>query len=211
MTIAIIGIVPAGASAQEFIYKVAGSKLETGASREIIGSGSKFVFKGELGGETKFEIECAMKLGIGAVIKGGKPGISEETINLTVCKSLIPAGCTKVTVSPIKAKNEIVVLLPSKKLGVLLTPLSGSLTEVKFEGCLGNASIEVTGSVAAQQTPEGTEELKNKLIFPVVAVKKVEKSTKVTVSVGLEVAAGSGTLSGESSLELVSKEIFGIF
>jgi hypothetical protein len=212
VVIVVLAAGASGASAQEFIYKVAGSKLEAGKTKEVKGSGTTFTLKGEVP-PTKVEVQCAMKLAAGSKIKGGKPGTSEDTIELTGCSVLTPSGCTSVTVNPVKAKGEIVVLKPSGKLGLLFTPLIAGepLTVVKFTGCLGEAAPEVTGSLAAQESPEGEEKEKGKLIFPTTAVKKVETTEKKEKAVGLEFAGAAGTLSGESSVELVSKEIFGIF
>lgn len=209
--IAVAGVAPAGASAQEFIYKVGGNKLEAGQSRETTGGGKNFILKGEASG-TKTEVECEMALAAGSNIKGGTPGTSEDTINLSACKALLPSGCKKVTVKAVKAKNEIVLLLPSKKLGELFTPIGTEpLTEVTFEGCLSNVTVPVTGKIAAQESPEGKEETKGKLVFPTTVIKKVETLAKVVVGVKLEFGGSEGTLSGESSVELTTKEVFGIF
>jgi hypothetical protein len=213
--LALSGAAASGASAHEFIWKVAGAKLEAGKTKELkakVKVGSKYILKGSAFG-VQTEVECkAQKLKAGSTINGGTPGTSEETLELEECKVLKPAGCTGVKVAATPAKNEIVEIASNKKLGILLTPKEGAkFTTISFEGCLFNLKAEVTGSAVAEVSPEAAEASSGTLSFPTTQIKEIVKSNGTKQATGLKFAGNEATISGESTTELAPSQMFGVF
>lgn len=225
------GALAAGqASAAEYIYKVAGSKLEAGKTKEIRSSDKKaFVLRGKGLFNAEAVTTCkALKLNAAEkpVIVGGKPGTSEkELVEFSECKATIAgAECSSVEVSNVTTKNEIVtVVAPSTlkgRLASLFTPASGTeFSKVKFNKCgiLGNQSATVTGSTAALDEVEKTEAKVGTLNYPAAAsaITEVEKENskgeKEKVKVKLESNSKAASIEGEANVELVSGEVWGVF
>ena len=223
----------ASASGAEYVYKVAGAKL-VGAKEITSKAKTTYILKGEALG-VKTTVECpTQKLSAGAAIKGGEPGTSEETVVFEGCKPTAPAECVgkKVKVENTPVKNEIVtVVKPAAKVGklaTLFTPKAGTLfTTITFEGCLFNTKAEVTGTAAALDSPGKVEQKVGTLIFEEGAeeITEVEclKETVACISitknklapfrqkVELKFAGNRATLKGQSEVELVSKEVWGVF
>lgn len=218
----------AQASATEYIYKVAGAKLEAGKTQEITSKAkTEFTLTGEetiLGTKVKAITKCK-KLKLNAaekpVIVGGTPGKSEkEKIEFEECAATLGgAKCEKVVVESASTKNELVtVVLPAGKAGklaTLFTPTTGTVfTVVKLTKCsfFGSHEAKVEGTSAALITPEKSEQAAGVLAWSEAEeITKVKRSNGEEPTVGLKFAGNPSKINGEAEVELVSKEVWGAF
>jgi hypothetical protein len=218
----------AQASGAEYIYQVAGSKLEAGKTVGLVSRAkTEFVLKGEetiLGITVKSETKCKkLKLNEAEkpVIVGGKPGKSEkEKIEFEECKATLGgSSCKSVTIENAATNNEIVtVVAPASKAGdlsILFTPASGKVfTTVKFKSCgaLGSQEAKVEGMSAALVSPEKKEEVVGLLVYnEKEEITKIKKSTGTEEEVGLKFGGKKATINGEAEVELTTKEKWGVF
>lgn len=221
----------AASAAISFEWKVGGSPLASGASKEftVKDKGSVLLhLKISFGGAPIEFTSSKLKVQKGAAISGGKPGASNEVLELEGVKVARPAGCQvkeeKITMDTLK--SEIVESasagVGSGKSKLLFTPKNGTAWNSPFpiestptETCvLGGTNVELKGSLLALTGPQKAEEKTEQLI--------VEETTKLSneykVSAGgaakkaaLEWAGNPAILTGEAEMELVSKEAFGAF
>ncbi|MFI5004766.1 MAG: hypothetical protein ACHQE6_07115 [Solirubrobacterales bacterium] len=219
-------VAAAEASAAEYIYKVAGAKLEAGQTKEIKSSmkSTTFVLKGKGVLNIESVTKCtALTLNAAEkpVIIGGKPGTSaKEKIEFTGCTATLGgAKCEKVEVENVVTNNEIVtVVLPATlkgRLATLFTPGVGEVfSKVKFVKCgiFGSQKAEVKGKSAGLDEPKEPEEVKNWLVYATGAseITEVEKSNKEKVKVELTNESKKATIEGEAWVELSTKEVWGV-
>lgn len=216
----------AEASAAEYIYQVAGAKLEPGKKKGIVSRAkTEFVLKGEqeiLFIKVKSETKCK-KLKLNAaeepVIVGGKPGKSEkEKIEFEECKATLGgAACKSVVIENASTNNEIVTEVAPKAgpLAILFTPAVGKVfTTVKFKSCgaLGSQEAKVEGSSAALVNPEKKEGVVGLLVYnEKEEITKIKKSSGAEEGAGLKFAGNTATINGEAEVELTTKEEWGVF
>jgi hypothetical protein len=212
--------VVASAAGAEYIYKVNKAPLETGITREVRAKAkTSQVISGEFAG-TKFRITCKKLKLVAAekpVIQGGVPGKSGKvTFVLEECGTSI---CEKPTVETGSLENEIVtVVRPATEAGKLAVKYKGSngsnlFAKVKLT-CLGiSLTFYCDGTVAWLDSPEKVEQRAGTLIGKVGTeeVTEVEKSTGAKEEVGLKCEGKPVTFEGETEIELVSEENWGIF
>lgn len=226
----------ASASAAEYIYKVAGAKLEAGVKTEITSKAkTTFVLKGEVLGiksETKCKTE-KLNAAEKPVIVGGAPGTSEkELVEFGECSATLGgAACKSVKVNNTTTSNEIVtVVLPAAKAGklaTLFTPPTKVFTTIELKECgaFGTQKAEVTGTTAALDSPEKVEQATGTLIFKAGAEEitevgclketttctGAEKKAPFRQKVGLKFGGNAATLEGESEVSLVSGQSWGVY
>jgi hypothetical protein len=212
--------VVASAAGAEYIYKVNKAPLEVGKTKEVRAKAkTSQVMSGEFLG-TKFRVTCKKLKLVAAekpIIKGGVPGRSEkETFALEECGTTI---CEKVTVETGSLENEIVtVVQPATEAGKLAVKYKGSdgsnlFAKIKLT-CLGvSFTVDCEGTVAWLDGPEKMEQRIGTLIGKAGAeeITEVEKSTGTKEKVGLKCEGKLATFEGESEIELVSEENWGIF
>jgi hypothetical protein len=219
-------VAAAEASAAEYIYKVAGPKLEAGKTKEIKSSAKKaFVLRGKGVLEIEAVTTCkALKLNAAEkpVIVGGKPGTSEkEKVEFGECTATVGgAKCEKVEVTNVSTKNEIVtVAAPASlkgRLATLFSPTTGTeFSKVKLIKCgiFGNQTATVEGTSAALDEVEKTEAKAGTLVYAVGSseIIEVEKFGGAKAKVELKSGPTKSTIEGEATVELVGGESWGVF
>jgi hypothetical protein len=214
----------ASASAAEYIYKVAGTKLEAGITKEVASKAAKeFTLKGEAFGiksVTKCKTE-KLNAAEKPVIVGGQPGKSEkEKVEFGECTATLGgAACKAAIVENVPTVNEIVtIVLPAGKAGklaTLFTPTTGGIfTTIKLKECgaFGSQEAKVEGTSAALDSPEKVEQVSGNLVWnEAEEITKVKTFAGTEPTVGLKFGGKAATLNGEASVELVSKENWGVF
>ncbi len=209
------GLMVSQAAAIEFVWKVNGKTLETGEKALTSKAKNTQVLKGSAFG-VAFEIKCTGVASTGAVIIGGKPGKSSETVEYSGCTVSKPSGC-KVkgeTITTKLLKDEIVegVGKSAGKVLILSTPKEGeTFAEPKLEGGFSCLSLAVKGSVLAEANPQKTEGTTGTLKFEPEEGKKYKNSEGKELSAGLKVSGSASTVSGEVETTLTSGEKFGAF
>jgi len=211
----------ASAVGAEYIYKVNKAPLEASKTQEVRAKAKTGqVIGGEFSG-TKFQVTCRKVKLVAAekpVIKGGVPGRSEkEKFAFEECETTI---CEKtVTVETGSLESEIVtVVKPAIKAGKLAVRYRGTsgsslFAKIKFT-CIGILiTAELQGTVAWIDNPEKMEQRIGTMIGKAGAeeITEVEKSTGTKEIVGLKCDGKLATFEGESEIELVSEENWGIF
>ncbi|HWX87793.1 MAG TPA: hypothetical protein VNX67_06445 [Solirubrobacteraceae bacterium] len=213
--------VVASAAGAEYIYKVNKASLETGKTKEVRAKAkTSQVMGGEFLG-TKFRVICNKLKLVAAekpVIKGGVPGRSEkERFAFEECETTI---CDKkVTVEAGSLENEIVtVVQPATKAGKLAVEYKGTGGSNLFAKiqltCIGIlVTAEIQGTTVWLDSPEKMEQRIGTLIGKTGAeeITEVEKSAGTKEKVGLKCEGKPVTFEGESEIELVSEENWGIF
>jgi hypothetical protein len=211
----------------EHIYKINGSKLEIGETREIKASAkAEFTLKGFVEtpvGKIAWILSCKkLKLDSAKkpVIFGGTPGGSErESIEFEECKATVGgASCTSVLVVPVvPANNELVTIVKpaskSGKIATLFVPSFGkSFWEIEFFKCgiFGTQLAKVEKATAAWVNPEAVEEVKETLVWNE-EITEVETQSKEKLTVGLKASGNLATINGEASVELVFGQNWGAF
>jgi hypothetical protein len=213
------------ASAAEYIYKVNGAELTSGANKEITSSAKKeFVLKGKGVLNVESVTKCTkLKVEKGALIEGGKPGKSKEKVVFEGCTATVGGTkCSGVEVENVAVVNEIVTVVKPKvlegRLAVLFKPEKGEVfSKIKFKSCglLGSPKAEITGSSAALSEPEKTEGTEGVLKYQVgeaTEIAVIQKSSGTTEKVELDnEKTKKSTIEGEAAVALVSGEKYGIF
>jgi hypothetical protein len=207
-------------------YKVAGSRLAAGSSRElkVLGGGQIIAWAGIV-------VTCSKaSAAAGAKILGTAPGtpeFSEQTITYSGCS--ISGNGTPCQVSNIKSTPLTATLVYSEKerkghIDVLYKPVSGTsfatftLTGI---GCEWEGEQKLTGSVAAEAL-NGSEWIKvgsepaatatQRALFPTETIRKVWKEATAVEGLGLKILGGIAVgIQGSSTLELASGELWGPF
>ncbi len=213
---AMSGLAAAQASAIEFLWKVNGSKLETGQEKTLTSKakGAQVLKTTVIG--VKVEIKCTEVSTAGAKIIGGMPGTSSETVEYKGCTVAKPSGCTvkggTITTNPLK--DEIVegVGTSAGKALVLFAPVTGKVfAEPKLEGGLLCLSLAVEGSVLAEANPQKEEVETGVLKFEPANGKESKNSKGETKKDGLTVSGSASTVTGEVETKLSPAEKFGVF
>jgi len=214
------------ASATQFEWKVNGSPLASGSSREVVAKDKVAVYLTATVGGAKMEIASTkLKVRNGAKILGGKPGRGEVSLELEGVTVTKPANCEVPgrTIVTAPLTSEIVEAasgaIGSGQARLLLSPTSESRVWDEFEiagsSCvLRNSVIKPVGNVLAEIGPSNTEAKVEQLkIEPTGAgAHEYKLSTGgATKRTALTYAGSIATLTGEAELELVSKEAFGAF
>ena len=213
---AMSGLVVAQASAIEFVWKVNGSKLETGKEKTLTSKAKTAqVLKASLAG-VAVEISCTTVSTTGAKIIGGLPGTSTETVEYKGCTVAKPAGCKvkgeAITTNPLK--DEIVegVGASAGKALLLFAPVSGTtFAEPKLEGGFLCLSVAVKGSVLAEAVPQKEEVETGVLKFEPANGKESKGSKGEARKDGLTVGGNAATVTGEVETKLSPVEKFGVF
>jgi hypothetical protein len=210
------GLVAAQASAIEFVWKVNGSKLETGQEKTLTSKaeGLQILKTTVLG--TAIEIKCSTVSTTGAKIIGGKPGTSTETVAYGGCVVGKPSGCKvkgeAITTNPLK--DEIVEGLGTSagKALALFAPVTGKVfAEPKLEGGFLCLSLAVEGSVLAEANPQKEEVETGILKFEAANGKESKGSGGETRKDGLTVSGNAAAVKGEVLTKLSPVEKFGVF
>jgi hypothetical protein len=204
------------ASAVELIWKVNGSKLEAGKTKEFTAKRAKNYILNGTASSVPVEIECETQTSEGGLITGGFPGTDQATLNLSKCKVLKPAKCTVTEPIPVAAATELVENTAKTKILDLFKPKNGvTFSTVVIKGASCEAGKELTaelkGTILAEVSPEKSEVVTGKLKFTVTAPKEYVNSKSETKATGLTFAGNEASLVGESSVELTTKEVFGAF
>ncbi len=212
------------AAGAEYIYKVNKAPLEIGKTKEVrVKAKTSQVMRGELS-STKFQVTCKKLKLVAAekpVIQGDVPGRSEkERFVFEECEStLSTTKCEKVTAETGSLESEIVtVVRPATKAGKLAVKYKGAdgsnlFVKIKLT-CIGiSFTIECQGTTAWLDSPEKMEQRIGTLIGKAGAeeITEVERSTGTKEIVGLKCEGKPVTFEGESEIELVSEENWGIF
>lgn len=213
--------VVASTAGAEYIYRVNKAPLEIGKTQEVRAKAKTVqVMRGELFGG-KFQITCNKLKLVAAekpIIKGGVPGRSEkEKFAFEECETTI---CDKkVTVEAGSLENEIVtVVQPATKAGKLAVEYKGAggsnlFAKIKLT-CIGIlVTFEIQGTAGWLDSPEKVEQRIGTMIGKAGAeeITEVEKSTGTKEKIGLKCEGKPVTFEGESEIELVSEENWGIF
>jgi hypothetical protein len=213
---AMSGLVVAQASANEFIWKVNGSKLEGEKTKELTtkAKGAQ-VLKAEVLG-VPVEISCTTVSTAGAKIIGGTPGTSSETVEYKGCTVAKPSGCKiKGEAITTKAlKDEIVegVGTSAGKGLIFFAPKEGTtFAEPKLEGGFFCLSVAVKGSVLAEAVSQKEEKETGELKFEPANGKEYKNSKGETKKAGLTVSGNPSTVTGTVETQLNPVEKFGIF
>ncbi len=222
VVLAICAIAAAEASAAEYIYKVNGSKLEAGQTKEITAKAkTEFTFKSKGVFEVEAIIKCReLKLEPAgkSVIIGGTPGESGVKIEYMACTATVGGTkCEKVTFIYVPLEDQIVTAV-SNLVGKIVDwfkPKTGNIVATgKLTKCgiFGSQEITIEGTTAALVSPEKTEQVANTLIWSISEeITKVKKSNGEEPTVGLRAAGKPATINGEMEVDLVSKEVWGVF
>jgi hypothetical protein len=155
-----------------------------------------------------------------------EPGTNNEIVEFTGCSVTgngTGTGCGTVT-EPIvtnSLKSELVYGTELKKTYTLFQPTSGAeFAKLTFPAGCSHTSTAVNGKVAAENLNEAKEEIelgktyvpqtKGFVLFPTTSVKKVVKIkagvAQAATTVEIQAFGVAGVLTGESSVELESKE-----
>jgi hypothetical protein len=222
----VVGATASAASAVQFEWKVNGSPLASGSSREVLAKDKATIHLAVSVGGAKIEFASTkLKFRSGAKILGGKPGRGEDSLELEGVTVTKPANCEvpgqKIITKPLT--SEIVEAAPgatgSGQARLLLTPTNESRVWDEFEmagsSCVLKGSIiEPVGNVLAEIGPSNTEAKVDQLkIEPTGAGahEYILSTGGVAKRTALTYAGSAATLTGEAELELVSKEVFGAF
>jgi hypothetical protein len=213
----------ASAAGAEYIYKVNKAPLESGKAKEVRAKAkTSQVMSGEFAG-IKFRVTCKkLKLVTTEkpVIKGGVPGRSEkETFAFEECENTENTACDKPTVESGSLENEVVtVVQPATKAGRLAVEYRGTGGSNLFAKitltCLGIlVTADLQGTVAWLDSPEKMEQRIGTLIGKVGTeeITEVKKSTGTKETIDLKCEGKAATFEGESEIELVGEENWGIF
>lgn len=214
--LALSGVAAAQASASiEFLWKVNGSKLETGQEKTLTSKAKgNQVLKATVIG-VKSEITCTEVSTSGAKIIGGMPGTSTETVEYKGCTVQKPSGC-KVVGGTIKTNPLIDEIVEGAGSGagnvyILFKPASGeTFAEPKLEGGLLCQSLAVKGTVLAEANPQKTEVETGVLKFEA-ASKEYKNFAGETKKAGTTVGGNASTVTGEVETKLSPVEKFGAF
>jgi hypothetical protein len=232
-----VGVSAAAASAAiQFEWKVNGSALKSGASKEFVAkekSGATYTFGSTVFG-SKIELKSNTLTAInGAAILGGKPGGIEGSLFLEHFTTFKPAHCVlnpvidplgSILLGPLKgeAVESAEAGMGTGKTETLFTAKTGeSWGELQLEDngsevCLLNGvNGKIEGTLLMEVAPQAAEAKAGLLTF---AAKSSEyKSSKgefLKAELGLVVEGHSHPASltgGEAEIELTSKEVFGAF
>jgi hypothetical protein len=213
------------ASAMQFEWKVNGSPLASGSSREVLAKDKAAVHLAvKVGGSTIEFTSTKLKFHGGATILGGKPGRGEEALELEGVTVTKPAegGCEvpgqKITTDLLT--SEIVEDAPSGtgsgQAYLLLTPAnkSGVWTEfgIAGSGCpLKGLTITPVGNVLAEIGPSKAEAKVDQLTLEPKSHEYKLSTGGVAKKAAFTYAGSAATLTGGVETELVSKEVFGAF
>ncbi|HSZ14186.1 MAG TPA: hypothetical protein VK790_09140 [Solirubrobacteraceae bacterium] len=226
----------AASAAIQFEWKVNGSALKSGASKEFVAkekSGATYTFNSTVFG-AKIELKSSvLTVTKGTAILGGKPGGIEGSLFLERFTIFRPANCQ---LNPIINPLGSILLGPLKgeavesaeagkgtgKTETLLTAKTGEVMgELQLEesgggGCLLNGvNGKIEGALLMEVAPQKTEAKSGLLTFTAKSneyenakgeVKKAE------LELGVEGHPHATSLTGgEAETELISKEAFGAF
>ncbi len=222
-------LAPSVASAAEakLLWKVGGKLLEAHATKEITTKATKtYALTGNFAG-AKITIECeAQQVKAGTQIEGGdgagETGDASGTLEFSSCRVKEFPKCR--VKEPIAARFESELAEDSGKTGkvdLLFQPAEDgtTFTEVSVENnkeevCLLKGKFPVGGTVAAEIAPAaGEEATTGHLILPAKAITEVvelSEGKRTTIKVGLTLGGKEASLSGESEVKLISKEVFGV-
>jgi hypothetical protein len=215
----------ASAAGDEYLWRVKGVQLGTGASKNIVSknaTGTVFSWKFKLGASS-FTINCKKQGEEGkGNIKGSKgletAGTGEATLTFTECE-LVGAPLCQVTLTPAKVKTEIVEITETEKerglgrVGELFTPKESNFFYMTSKGTecgFKFTHVGVTGSTVAEVNPQEGEVKVGKLIWKE-KVTQYENAKDEQKTAGLGWAGNPAEISAESQVELESKEEFGAF
>jgi hypothetical protein len=232
-TMLVVGVTASAASAATlYEWKVGGAAVASGAKKEFTAKGKGSIsLKWTVGGASLELVSGKSKVASGGRLIGGKPGTSEEVLELEAVKGVkVLEGCEaeeikaghfgergRITTVPLK--SEIVEgasgAAGNGTVELLSAPLTGT-TVAQFEvvgscGFSGN-EFTVSGSVLAETTPQKAEAKVGANVFePKTKEYKVAPGTGATKNAGLAAGGSRATLTGELETELVSKEAFGAY
>ena len=218
----------AAQAAEAPFFKIAGTRLTEGQSKEVTAKAGEKVHL-EIGG---LRITCtSMTLASGAKLLGSNAGSSgrvEAALELSCSGE--HAGCEKI--EPIKTQPLLakLVTLGEKgkgKLGLLLAPKEGTefMRVHKAEGCVYGNESRVSGEVVAElysgekPVEVGTEPAEAKTLKLVLPTEQIKRYWWVHEGAGAEyivkeLSAGGGPVSmegGSSTLELAGGPLWGVF
>jgi hypothetical protein len=225
----VVGVSASVASAAiSFEWKVAGAGLKAGESKELtVNNDSKrVILSGKLLGAVSLELATGISADPGATIKGGVPGLAEETIVLSGFTVDTPANCTvgqnggtgTVTSTPMVTEivesrsgatgtGEVLILFrPKSTTNELFATflLSGASCGVS------GAIAEVTGLILGLPLPQKTEVLRQNLVFEA-ATKEYKNHAGENLTAGLVFAGNAATLSGLILVILNTDQAWGPF
>ncbi len=214
----------AEASATEYLYKVNGSNLEAGQTKEITAKAkTEFTITAEetiLGTKIRAIIKCGgLKLAAAEKpkITGGIPGRSEERIEYERCTATLGGTrCERVVIVNISWANLIVKALASiAKIAIAFKPLIGKVmmtTTLTKCGIFGSHEMKIEGTTAALVIPEKAEQVAGVLVWSEAEpITEIENSSGSKEKIGLKFAGNPATINGEMEVELVSREKWGVF
>jgi hypothetical protein len=212
--VALSAVAVAQASAIEFIYKVKGAPL-SGKKELTSKAETSQVLKATVLGVAS-EITCTTVETPGALITGGVPGTSTETVHYGSCTVQKPSGCKvkegKITTNALE--DEIVegVGLSKGLAEVLFKPAGGAkaFAEVKLEGFFC-PTVTVEGSILAEAIPQAKEVETGLLKFEPAEKTKYKNSKGEEKTAGTTVGGKAATTTGTVETKLNPIEVFGIF
>jgi hypothetical protein len=212
------GIATSAASAAGPYWRVNGTRLAQGASKQVkLQSKGVTVLKGEALGAT-VEIECHNSYSEGAAIEGqgNFQGQDKGRVVFEQCTVGGTAGCTAVA-EPIKT-NQIKSYLAydpnnkQQKFIDVFEPQQGSTFVVLrlSGGVFCPAEAAVAGAAAAEIIPIEKENQEGLLNFPIKPITKIEHEQQVR-TIGLKFANEPAVFSGAYGARLQTNEKWGVF
>lgn len=211
------GIAASAASAAGPIWKVNGSRFETGDKQIKVTNSNTLILSSEVS-TTPIVVECKSSKAEGAFISGNgtSQGQAKGFVVYEKCiVTLKPAAKCEV-VEPIKTsatKSHLVTLAGGTQIDELFEPTSGkTFVTLTLKECnLFNGPHEVTGSVAAVVKPEDKEGVGGELEFPTTPISSVKIEGGAAKEVKLSLGPKAATFSGSYNAQLFSGEKFGAF
>jgi hypothetical protein len=217
--------IPAASAEGPFWINKAKAKISPTAIEKIVAKNvTPYILKGKAGGAA-VEIECIKQTSKLANIRNLEEGIGvgEGTLEFTECNVKAPLNCAVTT--PIRAKvrvqlvgsekgveerkGKILALAGAKRVNNIITTI-----EFKNIACpLNGLQARISGGVAAEITPAPGVVAKTVKLKLIEAAKTLYWNTEEPAAeefTELNFGGEKATLSGESELELTSKEEFGV-
>jgi hypothetical protein len=199
-------------------YHVGGAKLAEGEShaKEGTGKGSSLKQSSVVGGK-EVVIKCENTVGEGKIWNGSQQGEGSGKIKSTGCEVV---GISSCVVPPIVINNKGTLWYhmtnsgeKTGKIQVLLGSPSGAevIYKLIIESCALKGTYNVTGNVAAEISPEKEEASRLKVIFPKEQQARLWQPIKGELKPSLHIGGSEVHLEGEEEVELVSKEMAGVF
>jgi hypothetical protein len=222
VVLAICAIAATQASATEYIYKVEGTTLGAGQTKEITANaGTEFTFTSKGAFEIEAIVKCReLKLSPAekSIIVGGTPGTSSIKIEYEICTATVGGTrCEKVTFTYVPLEDQIVTAA-SNLIGKIVDwfkPKTGKVmmtSKLTKCGIFGSQEVTIEGTTAALVSPEKSEQVANALIWSAAEeITEIEKSNGTREKVGLKANSKLATFDGKMEIELVSKEKWGVF